>query len=47
MQTTVRKTLRASYGIFILVLHIKMHKSGANCKTMKGNQIIVLTAKQD
>ena len=47
MQTTVRKNLKAAYGIFNLVLHIKMHKGQANCKTMKGNQIIVLTRKQD
>ena len=29
------------------LLHKKMHKRRTNCKMMKGNQIIVLTPKQD
>jgi hypothetical protein len=41
----MRKKLIPLDGEFVLLLHIKLHTSQANGKTMKENQIIVLTVK--
>ena len=47
MQNAVREKLIHSYWRFGAFLHIKLHKPRVNRKTLKGNQIIVLTHEPD
>ena len=42
----ILKVIHSTFELF-RVLHNKMHSDVANCKLMKGNQIIVLTAERD
>src|SRR5271169_2221941 len=47
MQMVARPELIHRRVLLIPVLHISLHNSGADRKTMKGNQIIILTLNRD
>ena len=47
MQMVVVEKLSSRRFLLVHLLHRKIHNENSNCKTLKGNQIIVLTVRVD
>lgn len=47
MQMVVVEKLSSRRFLLVHLLHRKIHSENSNCKTLKGNQIIVLTVRVD